>query len=72
MERSLKENKTDLDQKIVLLSGPRQVGKTTLAKALYPDSCEYFNMDSEEHRILVRKQAYAGIVIWSFLTNCTR
>lgn len=59
MERSLERKiKTDLDQKIVLLSGPRQVGKTTLAKALYPDSCEYFNMDSEEHRILVRRQAW--------------
>jgi len=50
--------KTDLDRKIVLLSGPRQVGKTTLAKALYPDSSEYFNMDSAEHRLLVQKQAW--------------
>ena len=50
--------KQDLDQKIVLLSGPRQVGKTTLAKALYPETSEYFNMDSEEHRLLIRKQAW--------------
>lgn len=50
--------RADLEQKIVLLSGPRQVGKTTLAKALYPDTSEYFNMDSEEHRLLIRKQAW--------------
>lgn len=59
MRRALEEKiKTDLDHKIVLLSGPRQVGKTTLAKALYPDTSEYFNMDNEEHRLLVRKQAW--------------
>ncbi len=50
--------KLDLDQKIVLLSGPRQVGKTTLAKALYPDTAEYFNMDNEAHRLLIKKQAW--------------
>jgi len=59
MKRSLETKiRTDLDEKIVLLSGPRQVGKTTLAKALYPDSSEYFNMDSGEHRILIGKQAW--------------
>jgi predicted AAA+ superfamily ATPase len=50
--------KQDLDNKIVLISGPRQVGKTTLAKAIYPKNSEYFNMDSEEHRLLIRKQAW--------------
>ena len=50
--------RADLDQKIVLLSGPRQVGKTTLAKAIYPNTSEYFNMDSEEHRLLIRRQAW--------------
>ena len=59
MQRSLEEKiNTDLDKKIILLSGPRQVGKTTLAKTLYPKSSEYFNMDSEEHRLLIRKQAW--------------
>jgi predicted AAA+ superfamily ATPase len=59
MERILEAKiKADLEHKIVLLSGPRQVGKTTLAKALYPDTSEYFNMDSEEHRLLIRKQAW--------------
>jgi predicted AAA+ superfamily ATPase len=59
MKRTLETKiKVDLDQKIVLLSGPRQVGKTTLAKAIYPDTSEYFNMDSEEHRLLIKKQAW--------------
>lgn len=48
----------DLSEKIVLLSGPRQVGKTTLSKSLYSGNSEYFNLDSEEHRLLVRKMAW--------------
>ncbi len=59
MKRGVEDRiKTDLDQKMVLLSGPRQVGKTTLAKALYPGNSEYFNMDSVEHRLLIQKQAW--------------
>ena len=59
MKRNLQDKiKMDLDRKLVLLSGPRQVGKTTLAKALYPDTSEYFNMDSAEHRLLIKKQAW--------------
>lgn len=50
--------KNDLDQKIVLLSGPRQVGKTTLAKTLYPENYEYFNIDNVQHRLLIDKQAW--------------
>ncbi len=59
MQRYLLERiKTDLDHKLVLLSGPRQVGKTTLAKTIYSSSNEYFNMDNEEHRLLVKKMAW--------------
>jgi len=59
MKRSIEDKiKTDLDKKMVLLSGPRQVGKTTLSKALYPDNSEYFNMDNVEHRLLIQKQAW--------------
>lgn len=35
----------DLPNKIVLLTGPQQCGKTTLAKQLY-NSSDYFNYDS--------------------------
>ena len=59
MKRGLEGRiKTDLDQKLVLMSGPRQVGKTTLSKALYPGNSEYFNMDNVEHRLLIQKQAW--------------
>jgi predicted AAA+ superfamily ATPase len=45
MKRDLQKSiKTDLESKFVLLSGPRQVGKTTLAKSLFP-SIEYLNFD---------------------------
>jgi predicted AAA+ superfamily ATPase len=39
----------DLKKKIVLISGPRQTGKTTLSKQL-TQSYEYLNYDLEEHR----------------------
>jgi predicted AAA+ superfamily ATPase len=46
----------DLERKIVLLSGPRQCGKTTLARSLFPDSA-YFNYDVAEDRLaLARKE----------------
>ena len=59
MKRHLEDKvKSDVDKKIVLLSGPRQVGRTTLAKALYPGTSECFNMDNEEHRLLIKKTAW--------------
>lgn len=42
----------DLDKKIVLLAGPRQVGKTTLSKTLIKDF-EYFNYDASADRKIV-------------------
>ena len=40
----------DLKKKIVLLTGPRQSGKTTLSKML-SDSFDYLNFDNPEHRL---------------------
>ncbi len=45
----------DLSKKIVLLSGPRQVGKTTLS-TLLNDSFEYLNYD----RLEDRRKIHAG------------
>lgn len=42
--------KKDLDKKIVLLSGPRQSGKTTLARTLPFAKVEYLNFDEISHR----------------------
>ena len=51
MERYLAEYiQKDLKKKIVLLTGPRQTGKTTLSKMLN-NSFDYFNYDNAEHRL---------------------
>ena len=59
MKRNLEDViRKDLGDKIVLLSGPRQVGKTTLARSLFPQNSEYFNIDNDEDRLLIRKNAW--------------
>jgi len=51
MKRYLEDYiRKDLKRKIVLLTGPRQTGKTTLSKMLLK-SFDYFNYDNAEHRI---------------------
>jgi predicted AAA+ superfamily ATPase len=49
--------KSALAEKIVLLTGPRQCGKTTLAKQLSP-SFDYFNYDAVEDRILLQEKRW--------------
>lgn len=58
MDRYLKKAITeDLNKKIVLISGPRQVGKTTLAKALLANKLDtqapYYNFDLPKDRKLI-------------------
>ena len=43
----------DLDEKIVILSGPRQCGKTTLSKAIFPISHQYLNFDAASDRNII-------------------
>jgi predicted AAA+ superfamily ATPase len=58
MRRYTEESiKQDLKEKIVILSGPRQVGKTTLSKQLIP-SFVYLNFDSSSDRNIIRKQEW--------------
>lgn len=47
----------DLSSKIVLLTGPRQCGKTTLSKQLR-DSYDYFNYDAAANRLALRDQSW--------------
>ncbi len=50
----------DLDRKIVFLTGPRQVGKTTLARRLADarkGSC-YLNFDAEQDRPVILRQSW--------------
>lgn len=47
----------DLDKKIILLTGPRQTGKTTLSKMLN-SRYEYFNFDSPEDRLGLQEKSW--------------
>jgi predicted AAA+ superfamily ATPase len=44
---------SDLKEKMVFISGPRQVGKTTFAKSLINDEKTYLNWDYYEHREMI-------------------
>ncbi len=58
MERYLtKYIREDLPVKIILLTGPRQTGKTTLSKMLNTDY-DYFNFDSPEDRISLQEKSW--------------
>ena len=50
----------DLEEKIVLLAGPRQVGKTTLAKSLAQtwQKTQYLNYDSDNDRRVIVQQTW--------------
>lgn len=53
----LPEVRKDLETKMVLLSGPRQVGKTTLSKSI-TNSFEYLNFDNIDHRELIIRRRW--------------
>lgn len=58
MERYLKKYITeDLDKKIILLTGPRQAGKTTLSKMLKNDF-DYFNFDNIDDRMSLNEKSW--------------
>jgi len=47
----------DLKEKMVIITGPRQVGKTTLAKTLISDF-DYFNYDRAEDRFMLQEASW--------------
>ena len=58
MERYIKTYiKEDLNKKIILLTGPRQTGKTTLSKML-GDNFDYFNYDNVDDRIGLQERSW--------------
>ena len=52
--------KQDLDKKMVLLSGPRQVGKSYLARSIMEGfhAPQYLNHDNAQDRTIIRKQTW--------------
>ena len=57
---------SDLKNKMVFVSGPRQVGKTTLAKSLIIDSASYLNWDIPTHRETILKRELPLTDFWCF------
>lgn len=58
MDRSLASDiKKYSEKKVILLSGPRQCGKTTLSKQLFT-TYEYLNFDSEEDQSAILKKEW--------------
>ncbi|MCM0605668.1 MAG: ATP-binding protein [Xanthomonadaceae bacterium] len=49
---------TDLKEKMVFLGGPRQVGKTTLAKSLLENNSDYMSWDDLRDRKLIVKNEF--------------
>ena len=47
----------DLESKIVLITGPRQSGKTTLAKQLFKQY-DYLNFDAVNDRLILKEQSW--------------
>ena len=45
----------DIRKKMVFIGGPRQVGKTTLAKQILKAKTSYLNWDNVQHRQLIIK-----------------
>src|SRR5258708_884310 len=48
----------DVMRKMILLAGPRQCGKTTLAKSLLDKKGEYLNWDIPKDRKVIRELAW--------------
>lgn len=57
---------TDLTKKMVFVGGPRQVGKTTLAKSLLLNKTGYLNWDVPAHRELILRRELPAAPFWIF------
>lgn len=58
--------KKDLTKKMVFVGGPRQVGKTTVAKSLLVGGKGYLNWDVPEHREMILKKEFPLAPLWVF------
>jgi predicted AAA+ superfamily ATPase len=56
----------DLARKMVFIAGPRQVGKTTLARSLPGAAAGYLSWDVVEHRERILKRELPNAPLWIF------
>ena len=56
----------DLERKMVFVSGPRQVGKTTLARSLPGAGAGYLNWDIADHRDRILRRELPPAKLWIF------
>jgi predicted AAA+ superfamily ATPase len=56
----------DLKKKMVFISGPRQVGKTTLAKSILKTDSSYLNWDIPAHRESILRRELPVTEMWCF------
>ena len=56
----------DLARKMVLVAGPRQVGKTTLARSLPGAAAGYLSWDVAEHRDRILRRELPASKLWVF------
>jgi len=61
-----KQIRKDLKNKMVFISGPRQVGKTTLAMSLMKTRASYLNWDIPAHREAILKREFPLTDLWCF------
>lgn len=67
IERYLAQQiRQDLKRKMVFVGGPRQVGKTTLAKTFLADPQGYLNWDVPAHRERILKHEIPVTPLWVF------
>ena len=57
---------SDLEKKMVFLAGPRQVGKTTLARSIITDDSGYMNWDTDEGRDCILTKSFPSAPILVF------
>lgn len=67
MDRYLEQQvRKDLSRKMVFVAGPRQIGKTTMAKRILGKAKGYLNWDVAEHREHILRGELPACTLWVF------
>lgn len=53
--------RADLEEKMVFVTGPRQIGKTTLAKQILPDAAGYLSWDIPDQRAMILRREIPAV-----------